>query len=242
MSIRRGFTLIELLVVVAIIAVLISILLPSLGRAKQNAVRTKCLAVLKQWGTVINTYSQENNGVFVIKLNGQGWNSTGSSTVDGSYATQWVSRFNKTLRVCPGSSPAAVAANTTVYCMVSYNPTDLNVFWNTPGAGGSSTGYKLNSFRAAADTVLMCDTAPPPGNPWFSSMSDFQMRSPNLENALNDRHNGTGGVLFVDAHAETHPLADYGQNIPSTSYKTTTMSGMAPSELAKPWARIESVN
>jgi prepilin-type N-terminal cleavage/methylation domain-containing protein len=55
----RAFTLIELLVVVAIIALLISILLPSLARAKKQAKQTKCAAQLHDIGSSLTSYSVE---------------------------------------------------------------------------------------------------------------------------------------------------------------------------------------
>lgn len=57
----RGFTLIELLVVVAIIALLISILLPSLARARELSKRTVCAANLKGTGNGFATYAVANN-------------------------------------------------------------------------------------------------------------------------------------------------------------------------------------
>src|SRR3990172_7010508 len=56
----RGFTLIELLVVVAIIALLISILLPSLSRARELAKRTMCRANLSALGKSSKIYANDN--------------------------------------------------------------------------------------------------------------------------------------------------------------------------------------
>jgi len=58
----RGFTLIELLVVVAIIALLIAILLPSLRRAREQAKCTLCLSNLRQIGIGMTIYASDHRG------------------------------------------------------------------------------------------------------------------------------------------------------------------------------------
>ncbi|GJM24164.1 MAG: hypothetical protein DHS20C16_05790 [Phycisphaerae bacterium] len=59
----RGFTLVELLVVVSIIALLISILLPSLKRAREQSKLVVCKSNLHQIGTGIQLYAQDNRGL-----------------------------------------------------------------------------------------------------------------------------------------------------------------------------------
>ena len=61
-----GFTLIELLVVVAIIAILIGILLPAIGKARESARRTGCASNLKGISTIMNLYSQDFDTWFPV--------------------------------------------------------------------------------------------------------------------------------------------------------------------------------
>jgi prepilin-type N-terminal cleavage/methylation domain-containing protein len=62
----RGFTLVELLVVIGIIAVLMSILLPSLSRVRQQASQIKCCSNVRQLALGVHAYASANKGVMMF--------------------------------------------------------------------------------------------------------------------------------------------------------------------------------
>ena len=82
---NKYFTLIELLVVVAIIGILSSLLLPSLGNAREKAKTAACLNNMKQLGLSFIMYADDNAGYFPI---------TTSHTQPGWTPTSWDDRLS----------------------------------------------------------------------------------------------------------------------------------------------------
>jgi prepilin-type N-terminal cleavage/methylation domain-containing protein len=97
-----GFTLIELLVVISIIALLLSILMPALTKAKDAARRVICQANLKQWGMCFRMYAGDNKDSF-----GEGWI---FPEVDGYQGVSWANELgayyqkSKKLLLCPSAA------------------------------------------------------------------------------------------------------------------------------------------
>ena len=190
---NKGFTLIELLVVISIIAVLMAIMMPALGKVKQQAERLICNTHLKDLGNLVNVYAADNEGKMATNsrytkrwynLLGEYYGAKHATTgVTGSMydieifrcPVEW-KRHSKNLKNNIGSGdPESIAAAS----MFSYNGffacpiNDAGSFFNTSDdTVSSSTKHawysRLDKVQAPSDLPLF----------WESS-SDYSLRATN---------------------------------------------------------------
>ena len=221
---KFGFTLVELLVVIGIIAILMSILIPTLSRARQTAFSLKCLSNLRQLGLAFQMYSSANKMYLpypTTAMLGGGdpdqylWfialdpylasNTKGQDLRTGVAAN----RTYKAYKQCPVwesflGDKTTGAQNTQKEFARTYK-------MNTHLRHNNPAWYaKITEVRRSAEFVLLGDAVSldltgPIDNQWESGQFSMEVNDISQANpAL--RHRNMANILFVDGHAASIEL------------------------------------
>ena len=147
---KSAFTLVELLVVIGIIAILISILLPALSRARDIANNIFCQSNLRQLGLAAMMYTQENNGW--LPAEGGAGN-----------PSPWV--YSEINAYYPWPLRLSLTSRTIIRCPVLWSAISPNL---TDGQWTSLSHYGLNMYMGGYKNGLDANGVPNTGYPWTS--------------------------------------------------------------------------
>ena len=176
---RAAFTLVELLVVIAIIAVLASLLLPALSRARDKARAAQCVGNLRQWGLTYRQYADDNQDY--LPRRGQGVKPL--EQIDRP--EDWFNALPPYLKLPPyqqfftNSQRLKPGANSVFVCPVASDPGSnhflpyaMNMNLCPWGNSGLSDATKFTEVLRAAQVVALAD-APGPYSAVYPSNNPY---------------------------------------------------------------------
>lgn len=214
-SSRHAFTLIELLVVIAVIAIIASLLLPALARAKTIGTRALCLSNLKQWGLAMQMYVDENDDLMPRESYGLGVQLNRWTHIKNPISSDvWYNALAPYASVSTASSyflqrPAFYERPSFFQCPAAKTSgfewdivTRFSMAMNSKLIK-SGLSVNLNDLCKPTETVMFLDGRLQ-GEPMATSgMADDNLGQPSVDaKRFSIRHGGRGNILFWDWHAE----------------------------------------